>query len=60
MEPHMQRSYSASELGMFLKLKEGQCGQSERRVIRDKGEGVARGQLRIRGMGFILCTFGSY
>lgn len=56
----MQRSYSASELGMFLKLKEGQCGQSERRVIRDKGEGVARGQLRIRGMGFILCTFGSY
>ena len=45
---------------MFLKLKEGQCGWSKRKVVRDEGEEEARGQIMIRNLGFILCIFGSY
>lgn len=56
----MHRSYCAKELGMFLKLKEGPCDWSKRKVVRDEGEEVARGQIMVSILGFILCVFGSY
>lgn len=56
----MRRSYCANELGMFLKLKEGQCGWSKKKVVRDEDEEVARGQIMVRNLGFILCIFGNY
>lgn len=45
---------------MFLKLKEGPCDWSKRKVVRDEGEEVARGQIMVSILGFILCIFESY
>lgn len=56
----MQRSYCAKELGMFLKMKEGPCDWNRGKVVRDEGEEVARGQIMVSILGFILCIFGSY